>query len=190
MWSWHLSVILSLFIVESRQRRQTSSLIVSFLSLGNWFQGVKWIGCSLLSSWRKSLVLLHSSLLLVVVVEVAVLTFALGVHQPIRVCASICKTVSSVLVVAVVAHTLSENDAIKFGYLGIVFLIFVRAFHNLHGSSLVGEVGRRIWFLGLVLNVFGSDDDLGGWCDSSEWLALILFYHIIFSGGLGLRVTS
>lgn len=59
---------------------------------------------------------LHSALLLVVIVEVAILAFSFGIDESIGMRASICKAVSSILVVAMVAHPL-----------GIVLLIFVRA---------------------------------------------------------------
>lgn len=63
--------------------------------------------------------------MLVVLVKVAVLALALSVHKAVRVNASVGEAVSSVFVIAVVAHAL-----------GVVLLGFVRALNDLHGLSL------------------------------------------------------
>jgi hypothetical protein len=60
-------------------------------------------------TWNDRLVLLHSSLLLVVIIQVAVLALAFSIYQSIRVWACICITVSAVLMVAMVAHALKEE---------------------------------------------------------------------------------
>jgi hypothetical protein len=81
------------------------------------------------------LVLLHSSLLLVVVVQVTVLALAFGIDKPVgvRACSSV--TVSSILVVAMVAHTLLMSTS-WCTYLSVVFLVLVGALHDFHGFSL------------------------------------------------------
>jgi hypothetical protein len=81
------------------------------------------------------LVLLHSSLLLVVVVQVTVLAFAFGIDKPVGVRASSCVAVPSILVVTMVAHTLFMLTS-WCTYLSVVFLILMGALHDFHGFSL------------------------------------------------------
>ena len=69
-------------------------------------------------------VFLHSSLLLVVVIKVAILAFSFGVDKAVGVRASVCVTVSTVLMVAVVTHSLS-----------VVLLVLVRALDHFHSLS-------------------------------------------------------
>jgi hypothetical protein len=73
---------------------------------------------------------LESSLELVVVIEIAVLAFALSIHESVGMWASIGVAISAVLVIAVIAHTL-----------GIVLLVFVGALNNFHGLALEASLG-------------------------------------------------
>jgi hypothetical protein len=68
-----------------------------------------------------SYIFFESSLELVIVIKIAILTLSFGVDESVSVRTSIGVAVSTIFVVAVVTHAF-----------GIVLLIFVRAFHDLH----------------------------------------------------------
>lgn len=82
----------------------------------------------------------HSSFLLVIIIQIAVLAFTFGIHKPISVGASISITVSSILVIAVITHALS-----------VMLLVLVRAFHDLH--CLTGRLILDCLIEGIVVSV-------------------------------------
>lgn len=77
------------------------------------------------SRGRRDLVFLHATLLFIVIIEITILAFPLGVDEPVGVRAGVGVAVSPILVVTVVAHTLS-----------VMLLIFVRTLDHFHSLSL------------------------------------------------------
>lgn len=93
---------------------------------------------------------IESSLELVVLIEIAVLTFALSIHESVSMRAGIGVTCSAVLVITVIAHTL-----------GIVLLVFVRALNDLHGLALKAYLrGMCFCFFPLLVKSFRITDRL------------------------------
>jgi len=95
------------------------------------------------------------------------LAFAFSINQSIWMGASISITISSVLMVAVIAHSLS-----------IVLLIFMRAFHNLHSFSRRGILNCAlqavIWLLLYFLLVIGNSWVYLLFFNGSEWFIGLL----------------
>jgi hypothetical protein len=76
---------------------------------------------------------LLSSLFLVVVVQVTILALSFGIYESVSMRAVSGITVSSILVITMIAHALC-----------IMLLVFVRAFHDFHSFSLFFNIDLLI----------------------------------------------